>query len=121
MTDHNRNRLEDALRQTRHNGGNVYAFAFGYLASCIEHAYDADSLTEARTQLAAARDLIALIDSAPAPTSDPVPEGADPDRCAYSKFYGMPEWHEHDHGDCRDAVAEWNARDTAEAETEDQP
>ncbi|MGH3487469.1 MAG: hypothetical protein ACRDP8_06075 [Actinopolymorphaceae bacterium] len=118
MTDRDRKRLEDALRRTRNYDGDVYAFAFGYLAGCIEHAHDARSLVEARQPLARARELIELIESTP--TSDSTPEGADPDRCAYARYYGSPDWHEHDHEDCREAVAEWNARDTTEAETEDQ-
>ena len=37
-------------------------------------------------------------------TDTAVPEGADPDRCGYARYYGSPEWHEHDHEDCRDAI-----------------
>lgn len=110
MTDHT-NRLEEALRHVHGYGGNVYAFAFGYLASCIERAYDAENFAEARQHLAGAWALIALIDGTP--TSDPVPEGADPARCAYAKYHGTPEWHEHDHDDCREA--------STVAETEGQP
>jgi hypothetical protein len=61
MTDR-RTRLEHALRETRGYGGNVYAFAFGYLAGCIEHADQADTFDDARTHLTHARELIALIE-----------------------------------------------------------
>jgi hypothetical protein len=111
MTDHT-NELKHAVRDICGHGGNVYAFAFGYLAGCIERAYGADSLTEARQHLAAAWALVALIERAPTP--DPVPEGADPERCAYAKYYGTPEWHEHDHDDCREAVAEQSVQQATE-------
>ena len=40
-----------------------------------------------------------------------VPEGADPERCGYARYYGSPEWHEHDHEACQEA--------NDEAETEE--
>jgi hypothetical protein len=105
MSDHDRNRLDRALRQIGRDGGigDVYAFAFGYLAGCVDYAYRADGLADVHEQLARARELIELIN-----TNDytALPEGADPDRCGYARYYGVPEWHEHDHEACRDANLE---------------
>lgn len=28
----------------------------------------------------------------------------DSEPCAYAGWYGQPEWHEHDHAECREAI-----------------